>query len=52
MHDNELADALYRAATEGGGTEETWHVDLDKSTVVLGSPGIYSGLVIASWADQ
>jgi hypothetical protein len=47
-----MAEALYRAATEGGGTAETWHADPDKSTVLLGSPGLYNGLAIARWADQ
>jgi hypothetical protein len=36
---------------EYGGHEVTWPVDLDRSTVIPGSPGIYDGLVIAQWAD-
>ncbi len=26
--------------------------DIDKATVMPGSPGVFDGLVIAQWADQ
>jgi hypothetical protein len=30
----------------------TFHVDLDRSTVIPGSPGIWDGLVIAQWSND
>jgi hypothetical protein len=47
-----LAEAVYRCAEYGGGKPMTVPVDLDRSTVLLGSPGLYDGLTIAQWADQ
>jgi hypothetical protein len=52
MHDPLLEEALYRAATEGGGKPMALGADLDRSTVLYGSPGIFNGLVIAQWVDQ
>jgi hypothetical protein len=52
MERDPLAEAFYRCAEYGGGQRMTLNVDLDKSTVILGEPGLYDGLVIAQWADQ
>jgi hypothetical protein len=49
MHENQLDEAVHRLAEHGGGPEITLEVDLDKSTVILGSPGLYDQLVIAQW---
>jgi hypothetical protein len=49
---DQLQDAVEYAARIGGAPSVVWPVDLDRSTVIPGSPGIYDGLVIAQWADQ
>ncbi|SOJ53580.1 hypothetical protein MSIMFB_01080 [Mycobacterium simulans] len=55
MHDHDrdpLAEAFYRCAEYGGGNLMTISVDLDRSTVILGEPGLYDGLAIAQWSDD
>jgi hypothetical protein len=52
MHDNELAEALHRAATEPAGKPMALGADLEKSTVIPVSPGIFNGITISTWADQ
>lgn len=44
-----LLDAVERIANHNGGPERTYRIDLDRSTVVPGSPGIFDGLVITEW---
>jgi hypothetical protein len=50
-----MIDPVHKAVIrtlEYGSEPKTWKVDLDRSTVIPGSPGIYDGLVIAQWRDQ
>lgn len=53
MHDtdyNPLERAFLRCAAEGGGTAETWQVDMDRSTYALGrDDNWWDGAVFASW---
>ncbi|VEG58147.1 Uncharacterised protein [Mycolicibacterium aurum] len=52
MQHDPLTEAFARCAAQGGGTTETWHADLDHSTVLLGLPGLYDGLVLSQWSDR
>lgn len=57
MHDSDnehdpLEEAFLRCAEQGGGITETWQADLDRGTVLLGSPGLYDGLVLSHWSDD
>ncbi|ASW84757.1 hypothetical protein CKJ61_07520 [Mycobacterium intracellulare] len=45
---NPLEEALYHCAEYGGGPKITFEADWD-ATIILGSPGLFDGLVIASW---
>jgi hypothetical protein len=40
---------ILESVLQHGGPAVMWEVDLDKSTVILGSPGLYENLVIAQW---
>ena len=52
MHENPLERAVTRCAEYGGGTDDVWQVDPDKSTVIPGTPGFSDGLVIAGWCHD
>lgn len=47
-----LQEAFLRCAEDGGGSPFNMNVDLDRDTVVLGSPGLYDGLVATHWTHD
>jgi hypothetical protein len=48
----QMVDYVAQDRDEPIGDPITIPVDIDKSTVIYGNPGIYDGLTIAAWQDQ
>ena len=52
MHENPIAEAVYRCGEYGGGTDEVWNL-CENATIRPGSgPSIWDGLSITHWSDD